>query len=44
MTIVRIAPAPAFEEAVCCGDPTEDDATGQLAAPINHATPELAYV
>ena len=44
VTIVRIAPAPAFEETMRSGDLAEDDATGQLAAPINHATPELAYV
>jgi hypothetical protein len=44
MTVVRIAPAPAFEETMRSGDLAEDDATGQLAAPINHATPELAYV
>ena len=44
VTVVRIAPAPAFEETMRSGDLAEDDATGQLAAPINHATPQLAYV
>src|SRR5262245_29436344 len=44
VAIVRIAPAPAFEQTVRSGDPTESDATGQIAARIDHAAPALAHV
>lgn len=44
VTIMRITPTPAFEKTVRSGDLTEDDATGQIAARINHAAPALAHV
>jgi hypothetical protein len=44
VTVIRITPAPAFEEAVRSGDLTHDDATGQLAALINHAASELTHI
>jgi hypothetical protein len=44
VTIIRITPAPAFEEAVRSGDLTEDNATGQIAARINHAASALAHI
>jgi hypothetical protein len=44
VTIVRIAPASAFEESVRSGDLTNDDATGQVAAPIDHTASELTHI
>src|SRR5262249_19966240 len=44
VAIVRIAPAPAFEQTVRSSDPTESDATGQIAARIDNAAPALAHV
>ncbi|MGA7185963.1 MAG: hypothetical protein WBY67_22145, partial [Pseudolabrys sp.] len=44
MDIVRIAPTPAFEQTVCRSDLTKGNATRQIASPVDHASPELAYV
>jgi hypothetical protein len=44
VTIIRITPAPAFEQTVRSGDLTEGDATGQITARINRATSALAHV
>ena len=44
VTIIRITPAPAFKQTVRSGDLSEGDATGQIAARINHAASALAHV
>ena len=44
VAVVRIAPAPAFEQTVRSGDAAKRKATGQIATLINHATPQLAYI
>ena len=44
VTIIRITPAPAFEQTVRNSDLTEGEATGQIAARINHAASALAHV
>ena len=44
VTVVRIAPASALEEAVHARDVTEGYPTGQIAARIDHAAPTLAHV
>jgi hypothetical protein len=44
VAIVRIAPASAFEQTVCGGDPTEGKASRQIATRINYASPQLAHV
>ena len=42
--IIRITPAPAFEQPVRSSDSTKGDATRQIAALIIHATSALANV
>src|SRR6185503_16256851 len=44
VTVIGIAPAPAFEQSVQSGDLTEGSAARQLAARIDHAAPQLADV
>jgi hypothetical protein len=44
VTVIGIAPAPAFEQAMRCRDPTQRDAAGQMAAPVNDAAAELADI
>jgi hypothetical protein len=44
MAIVRIAPTPAFEQTVCRSGLTKGNATRQIASPVDHASPELAYI
>ncbi len=44
MAVIRIAPAAAFEEAVRSGDPSERDATRQIATRIDDAAPTLAHI
>src|SRR4051812_45167597 len=44
VTIVRIAPAAAFEQFVRGSDVSEGTRTGQTAARVNHAASELAHV
>src|SRR5262245_11471402 len=44
VTIVRVAPAPAFEQSMRSGDAAERNACGQIAARLDHATPALAHV
>jgi hypothetical protein len=44
VAVVRIAPASAFEQTVRSRNAAEGDPTGQIAAPINHTTSQLAYI
>jgi hypothetical protein len=44
VAIIRITPAPAFEEAVCGRNPTQGDPIGQFAARINPPPPKLAHI
>jgi hypothetical protein len=44
VAVIRIAPAAAFEEAVRSGDPSERDATRQIATRIDDAAPTLAHI
>jgi hypothetical protein len=44
VAIIGLTPAPALKEAVHGGDLTQSGAVGQIAARINHAAPELAYI
>jgi hypothetical protein len=44
VTIIRIAPAPAFEQIVRSSDLSESSSVGQTAARINNAASELTHV
>src|SRR5262249_17291716 len=44
VTIVRIAPASSFEQAVRSCNFAQGHTAGQITARINHAAPELAHV
>jgi|GEM_PF-863942 hypothetical protein len=44
VTVVRIAPPPAFEQTVRSRNAAQGDPIGQIATSVNHATSELAYI
>ena len=44
VAVVRIAPASALEQTVRSRNTAQGDPIGQIAAPVNHATSELAYI
>jgi hypothetical protein len=44
VAVVRIAPASAFEQTVRSCNAAEGDPIGQIAAPINYATRQLAHI